>query len=124
MSSLAFYTASLLLTAYDVGYLLGRFLGFILVGILYFLPTVLARKKSKSTQIFLLNLLAGWTGIGWIGALIWALSSDKAQPMPVRIVGSASVANELANLQALRDNGSLSEEEFHQQRQRLLNQPN
>ncbi|RSK50392.1 superinfection immunity protein [Hymenobacter rigui] len=114
---------SLLLTAYDAGYLIGRFLGAVLVGAIYFLPTILARKKRKSTQIFLLNLLAGWTGLGWIGALIWAVSSDTQQTVPVRIVGTASMADELTKLQALRANGSLSEEEFNQQRQRLLNQP-
>ncbi|WP_426491109.1 superinfection immunity protein [Hymenobacter sp. 102] len=113
---------SLLLNFYGAGYLIGRFLGIVLVGILYFLPTILARNKRKSTQIFLLNLLTGWTGLGWIGALVWALSSDS-QPVPVRVVGTASVADELTKLQALREGGGLSEEEFNQQRQRLLNQP-
>jgi len=43
---------------------------------LYFLPAFLARNKPNFTAILLLNLLAGWTVIGWIIALVWALSSD------------------------------------------------
>ena len=46
---------------------------------LYFLPAFLARNKSNFTSILLLNLLAGWTFIGWIIALVWALSTDPQQ---------------------------------------------
>jgi len=43
---------------------------------LYFLPTVIAYKsKHKNAQaIAALNFLTGWTGLGWIIALIWSLS--------------------------------------------------
>jgi len=54
----------------------------ILIGIaLYFLPSIiaLARHKSQTLAIFLLNLFAGWTVIGWIGALIWAAIKEKAE---------------------------------------------
>lgn len=47
----------------------------ILVLIVYFLPTIIAR--NNIIGIFLLNLLLGWTAIGWIGALIWALMSNS-----------------------------------------------
>jgi len=49
---------------------------------LYFLPTILAanRKNPNTGVIFVLNLLLGWTFLGWIGALIWALSSTTTQP--------------------------------------------
>src|SRR5215831_16823093 len=43
---------------------------------LYFLPSFIGRGKRSSTSIFVLNLLAGWTGIGWVAALIWALVDD------------------------------------------------
>ncbi len=50
---------------------------FLLVSLfLYFLPAYLARNKSNFTAIFVLNLLAGWTFIGWIIALVWALSKE------------------------------------------------
>lgn len=55
----------------------------------YFLPAFLARNKPNFTSILILNILAGWTFIGWIIALVWGISSDSqrpvvnpAQPMP------------------------------------------
>ena len=44
--------------------------------LLYFLPAYLARNKPNFTAILVLNILAGWTFIGWIVALVWALSSE------------------------------------------------
>ena len=46
--------------------------------LLYFLPSIIGRDKRDATGIFLLNLLLGWTGIGWIIALIWAVSAAPA----------------------------------------------
>lgn len=44
----------------------------------YFLPTIIAfvRRKDSAAGILILNLFLGWTLIGWIGALVWALSAD------------------------------------------------
>jgi hypothetical protein len=61
---------------------------FIVSLFLYFLPAYLARNRSNFTAILMLNLLAGWTFIGWIIALVWALSPDpkgpvSASPQPV-----------------------------------------
>src|SRR5215472_110309 len=50
---------------------------------LYFLPAFLARKRSDFTAIFVLNLFAGWTFIGWIIALVWALSSEQQRLVAV-----------------------------------------
>ena len=51
--------------------------GLLAIG-LYFLPTIVAMRREKVNMlpIALLNLLAGWTGVGWIGALIWAISTQ------------------------------------------------
>ncbi len=54
------------------------------ITVLYFLPAILGRDKSDATGIFLLNLFLGWTLIGWVAALIWAISSDR--PNYVRYV--------------------------------------
>lgn len=48
---------------------------------LYFLPAFLARNKPNFTSILILNILAGWTFIGWIIALVWAISSDSQRPV-------------------------------------------
>jgi hypothetical protein len=52
--------------------------------VMYFLPSIvaLARSKRDITAILLLNLLLGWTVIGWVVALIWAVKTDA--PMVVR----------------------------------------
>ncbi|HME60886.1 MAG TPA: superinfection immunity protein [Candidatus Binatia bacterium] len=43
--------------------------------LLYFLPTGIAiiRSTQRGVSIFLVNLLFGWTILGWIVALIWAV---------------------------------------------------
>jgi hypothetical protein len=51
---------------------------FILLIIVYFLPSIFAIGKRYALGIFLLNLFLGWTLLGWLGALIWSVSSpDK-----------------------------------------------
>jgi hypothetical protein len=41
---------------------------------LYFLPTFIAAHRGHPTGgIFLLNLLFGWTGIGWLAMVLFAL---------------------------------------------------
>lgn len=48
---------------------------FILGLLIYFLPSLVAAANNsrQGIAIFLLNLLLGWTGLGWIVALIWAV---------------------------------------------------
>jgi len=50
----------------------------ILMGAIYFIPTIIAnnRNHKQFTAIFILNLFAGWTGIGWLAALIWSVTND------------------------------------------------
>jgi uncharacterized membrane-anchored protein len=52
----------------------------------YFLPTIVAsaRKHRNTTAIFFLNLLLGWSVIGWVGALIWALTNPYSATVVVR----------------------------------------
>jgi hypothetical protein len=54
--------------------------GFILVGLgmlFYFLPSVLARGRNHHNvgAIFIINLLLGWTLVGWAVALAWAFTT-------------------------------------------------
>ena len=41
---------------------------------IYFLPTLitLMRHRHNRLAIFILNLLLGWTLLGWIVAMVWA----------------------------------------------------
>jgi hypothetical protein len=47
--------------------------GFILT--FYFMPTVIAslRHSQHTGTIFIVNLVFGWTVLGWLAALIWAI---------------------------------------------------
>lgn len=44
---------------------------------LYFLPTVIAsrREHKNSNSILVVNLFFGWTFIGWVVSLAWAVSA-------------------------------------------------
>ena len=53
---------------------------FLILGlVVYFYPSVIAytKKKRNKGAIIALNILLGWTVIGWVGALIWALSYER-----------------------------------------------
>ena len=60
--------------------------GLIGVGI-YFLPSLIAvaRRTHNATGIFMLNLFLGWTGIGWIVALLMAIFSAPWYPYPPQL---------------------------------------
>ncbi len=65
---------------------------FLAIILLYFLPAIIAHNKRDFTAIFLVDLLFGWTVIGWIVALVWACSAE-ARPRPqVMVVAGAPVA--------------------------------
>lgn len=46
---------------------------------LYFTPSFVAgaREHPNTTAILALNLLLGWTFLGWVGALVWALTAQQ-----------------------------------------------
>ena len=56
----------------------GGVIGFVLIGLaLYFLPTLIVniRNHPNGTAIAVLNLLLGWTFLGWVVALVWSASN-------------------------------------------------
>ena len=52
--------------------------------VFYFLPAIIAfaRSKRDAGSILVLNFFLGWTAIGWVIALVWALRHDV--PVAVR----------------------------------------
>ena len=46
----------------------------LLIAALYFLPAIVARRRRhhNTAAITALNLLAGWTAVGWVVAFVWA----------------------------------------------------
>jgi hypothetical protein len=61
----------------------------LVAALLYFLPAIIGHNKRDAAGIFILNLLAGWTGIGWIVALLWACASDPRVPTVLVPAGAA-----------------------------------
>ena len=66
---------------------------FVFGGALYFFPTIVAfvKKKANKSAILVLNIFLGWTLVGWVVALVWAVSEEQRpvvlqqtimQPMP------------------------------------------
>lgn len=50
----------------------------VLIGLfIYFIPSSVAKHKKNANAIFWVNLLFGWSAIGWIVALIWALKDSE-----------------------------------------------
>jgi len=47
--------------------------------VMYWLPTIvaIARHTPSALGVAALNFFFGWTGIGWIMALIWALAAGN-----------------------------------------------
>lgn len=114
---------------------------FLVIGIpfivIYFLPSIIAlsRKKTNGAAIIMLNFFLGWTFIGWIASLIWACTTDRETqtiavnntPFPKEENPSTQQKNDfdeklnsLQKLKALLDSGVLSQEEFEQQKSKLL----
>jgi hypothetical protein len=51
----------------------------IIIGVPYFVPSIVAfaRHHHNAWAIFALNLITGWTAIGWVGAFVWALTNPS-----------------------------------------------
>jgi ABC-type transport system involved in cytochrome c biogenesis permease component len=67
--------------------LAGNGAGVIIVLLFYFVPAVVAfvRGHHNKWAIFALNLLLGWTVLGWIGALVWSFTRPSPEPRVVHI---------------------------------------
>jgi hypothetical protein len=51
---------------------------------IHFLPAIVAgnRHAKNFVWILLINIFLGWTLIGWIVALVWALSDEPRYSLP------------------------------------------
>lgn len=58
----------------------------------YFIPTIIAFKRDKANKIAILalNFFLGWSLIGWVVSLVWALSNEQAaSPQQVIVYNTA-----------------------------------
>lgn len=46
--------------------------------LVYFIPALIAghRQHRNGAPLFIINLVAGWTLIGWFGCLAWSFSDN------------------------------------------------
>jgi predicted Kef-type K+ transport protein len=51
----------------------------IMVLAVYLLPSIAGRRKQKAGAITWLNLLLGWTVIGWVVVMLWAIKADDGR---------------------------------------------
>lgn len=96
-----------------------------ILAFLYFIPTVIGiiRKHHNLIGLIALNVLLGWTVIGWVGALIWSLlRSSKSQTVIHHYTETLSNnrIGELEQLNNLKNSGGLTEEEYQKEKSKLL----
>ena len=50
----------------------------IFIAVAYFLPSIIANNRNHKNinSIMVLNILTGWTTIGWLIALIWSFTDN------------------------------------------------
>ena len=128
----------------ELGYLL---LAAIAIAV-YFLPTIIAVKRQHAYKgiIAVINIVFGLTGIGWAGALIWAIfPAEKSLIDPfvgnptgtgIRNAGDTfgakkvgeergyiaekRLTEELDRLIQMKGNGDISETEFQELKRKLI----
>ena len=54
-----------------------------ILAIVYLIPSIVAsvRNHPQLGGIFRLNIFLGWTFIGWVAALIWAVDRDETKQL-------------------------------------------
>src|ERR1700677_168915 len=58
----------------------------LIILLLYFIPTFAARGKPQFNSVLAINFFLGWTLVGWVIALAWAV---KQEPVRQVIVNQA-----------------------------------
>ena len=103
------------------------FIWVVLAIFIYFLPVVIAgfRHHHNQNSIFFLNLLLGWTAIGWIACLVWAFTNPTKQVTQIvnnQPTEKESPIDKLERLAKLKQDGVLTNDEFSVQKEKILNE--
>ena len=88
---------------------------------IYFLPAIMAwsRENNSIGAIFVLNLFAGWTLLGWVVALVWSFKNPEH--VVISNENSNSAADEIQKFANLKEQGLLTDEEFNKKKSEILN---
>jgi Superinfection immunity protein/Short C-terminal domain len=114
----ALVTALFVIIFYSVGIPVLFWLFFVA---LYCIPSLVAYNRDHPSKmgVLALNILLGWTFIGWLGAFIWSLSGVSISAN-ISLQPTTSIATELEKLASLKDKGILTQEEFDKKKKTLL----
>lgn len=95
----------------------------LVIGI-YLIPTIVAvsRKHLQKVPIILVNILLGWSFIGWVVALVWACTKSKPKEVHIYNQGAnVDLKEKIELLNKLHADGFVSDEELEQKKKDLLN---
>jgi len=110
-------------------------LAVVIVPPLYFLPAVLAasKKHPHGLELFLVNLLLGWTLVGWFACLVWAAAAPgetkpytplirpvRRKPVAAPEITVDAAAKAFEELVAQRYRGQITEAEYLSGRKFIL----
>jgi uncharacterized membrane protein len=99
---------------------MGTFLFGVLFFAIYFLPSIIGYSKRNFNSILLLNLFLGWTLIGWVVAIVWAVAYEKPVESSVKKSNYDNVTDQLVTLKEMYEDGTLTKQEFEKEKQRIL----
>lgn len=88
---------------------------------LYFAPGLVAVLcgHPKAVGIIILNLVLGWTLIGWVMSFIWACRQPEADSADAAVAKRLLVV-EIEDLVRMKQRGQLTEKEYAKRRKMLL----
>lgn len=99
---------------------------------LYFVPSFVASANGhrQTLAIVVLNVLLGWTLVGWVIALVWAFTAERPAPVvqiaqappgpPVSGHTHKDDAADIERFAKLRDDGLITQEEFDAKKRAIL----
>jgi hypothetical protein len=128
----------------DIALLISLSIGFLLAGIIYIIPSIVAFRRNHPNRwiILVINLAFGGTIIGWGIALVWAMRAahrvgstgsggesglnlfvndvKRVQVIEPPPLPQTSVTQELERLHGLLTRGAISQVEFDDLKAKLL----
>ena len=96
---------------------------FAVVVAFYLIPTIIVVKRHhlQKIPIILINILLGWSLIGWVVALVWACMQSKPRVVHINNEStSTDLVGKLQLLEKLRSNGLITDEEYKSKKSELL----
>lgn len=84
----------------------------------YFIPSAIAaaRQHPNLPGVFAVNLFLGWTMLGFVAAVVWALHRPAVSPA----VQDSGIEERLRTLTELKATGLITDEEFTERRSAVL----